>query len=76
MSRPDFDKMSRSELKAYVLQHRTDDEAVRALFDRRSPDETATWYTFSPFTQEKIQEMDAVFRQKIQEQKTKDDQKH
>lgn len=30
--KPDFSKMSRKELKAYVLQHRQDDEAIRAYF--------------------------------------------
>ncbi|MEG4321610.1 MULTISPECIES: hypothetical protein [unclassified Microcoleus] len=37
--------MSRSELKAYVLSHRDDDEAIRVFFGRRNPpDSEATWY--------------------------------
>jgi len=40
-----FDQMSKAELKAYVLSHRDDDEAIRALFSRRNPpDSEATWY--------------------------------
>jgi hypothetical protein len=42
--KPNFDQMSKAELKAYVLSHR-DDEAIRALFSRRNPpDSEATWY--------------------------------
>ena len=40
-----FEEMSRSELKAYVLSHRDDDEAIRVFFGRRNPsDSQATWY--------------------------------
>jgi hypothetical protein len=43
--KPNFDQMSKAELKAYVLSHRDDDEALRALFSRRNPpDSEATWY--------------------------------
>ena len=43
--KPNFDKMSKTELKAYVLSHRDDNEAIRVLFSRRNPpDSEATWY--------------------------------
>ncbi|HEY9741252.1 MAG TPA: hypothetical protein V6C90_12250 [Coleofasciculaceae cyanobacterium] len=43
--KPNFDDMSKAELKAYVLSHRDDDEAIRVLFSRRNPpDSEATWY--------------------------------
>ncbi|NJK74816.1 MAG: hypothetical protein HC942_13050 [Microcoleus sp. SU_5_6] len=43
--KPNFEEMSRSELKAYVLSHRDDDEAIRIFFSRRNPpDSKATWY--------------------------------
>lgn len=43
--RPNFEEMSKAELKAYVLEHRDDIEAVRSLFSRRNPpDSEATWY--------------------------------
>lgn len=43
--KPNFEEMSRSELKAYVLSHRDDDEAIRIFFGRRNPpDSKATWY--------------------------------
>jgi hypothetical protein len=43
--KPNFDEMTKAELKAYVLSHRDDDEALRVLFSRRNPpDSEATWY--------------------------------
>ncbi|MBW4511913.1 MAG: hypothetical protein KME64_36245 [Scytonematopsis contorta HA4267-MV1] len=43
--KPNFEQMSTLELKAYVLTHRNDEEAIRVLFSRRyPPDEEATWY--------------------------------
>jgi hypothetical protein len=43
--KPNFDEMSKAELKAYVLSHRDDDEAIRVLFSHRNPpDSEATWY--------------------------------
>lgn len=34
MTKPNFSAMSTSELRAYVLEHRSDDEAFYALSDR------------------------------------------
>lgn len=34
--KPNFKEMSVPELKAYVLEHRADDEAIRALFTHPS----------------------------------------
>lgn len=62
--KPEFDKMSRSELKTYVLKHRNDMEALRALMSRRSPDDRATWYKF-PDTEEGIKQMEEVFRKRL-----------
>jgi len=43
--KPNFEAMSKAELKAYVLSHRDDDEAIRVFFGRRNPpDSEATWY--------------------------------
>lgn len=45
MMKPNFEEMNISELKAYVLAHRDDNQAIRTLFSRRnSPDNEATWY--------------------------------
>lgn len=42
--KPNYDAMSRSELQAYILQHRDDVDAIEAFFARRSPDAEATWF--------------------------------
>jgi len=43
--KPNFEAMSKAELKAYVLSHRDDDEAIKVFFGRRNPpDSEATWY--------------------------------
>jgi hypothetical protein len=60
----DFETMPREELKAYVLSHREDVEALRILMRRRSPDSEATWYKF-PETEAGWQQMEEVFRRKI-----------
>ena len=64
--KPNFSEMS-SQLRAYIKEHRTDDEAIRELFvNRRSPDDTATWYPL-PLDEEGMRIMEEAFRQKIQE---------
>ncbi len=38
MTKPNFNQMSRKELKAYIRQHPTDEDAIKELFvNRRSP---------------------------------------
>ena len=65
--KPNFSQMSLGELRAYIKEHRTDDEAIRELFvNRRSPDELATWYP-APLDEEGIRIMEEAFRQKFQE---------
>lgn len=40
-----FEQMSDSQLREYIKQHRTDNEAIAELFvNRRSSDAEATWY--------------------------------
>jgi hypothetical protein len=43
--KPNYSTMSWAELKAHVLQHRDDIDALDAMYDRRSPDSQATWFT-------------------------------
>jgi hypothetical protein len=45
--KPNFETMTRQELKAYVLTHRDDKEALDLLISRRSPDSEAVWYDAS-----------------------------
>ena len=68
--KPDFNKMSRAELLAYIKEHRTDDEAWGIFLDRRSPDATAKWYP-PPLDEEGIRIMEEAIRQKIQEIESK-----
>ena len=61
MTKPDFTKMTRKELKTYIRQHPTDDEAIRELFiNRRSPN--AKTYPF-PYHMTK-EELTEIFRPK------------
>lgn len=64
--KPNFNEMSRSELLAYLKEHRTDDEVWGIYLDRRSPDETATWYP-APLDEESIRIGEEAIRQKTQE---------
>lgn len=67
-----FKHMTNSELRAYIKEHRSDDEAIRELFvNRRSPDETATWYSF-PHDVEGLKQGEEVIRSKIAESKVKE----
>ncbi len=61
MTKPNFTQMTRKELKTYIRQHPTDEEAIRELFvNRRSPN--AKSYPF-PYNMTK-EELDDIFRPK------------
>lgn len=59
---PNFDQMSRDELKKYVLTHRDSAEAARSLFSRRVPNGERHPL---PKTPEDIKQMEEIFKQKI-----------
>ena len=61
-----FDEMSIKELRAYVLDHRDDMEALDTLVSRRSPDSEATWYP-APLTPETIKITEEAIKQRIKE---------
>ena len=42
--KPNFKQMNNQELIKYALAHREDNEPLRVLYSRRTPDEKATWY--------------------------------
>ncbi|MFE1746507.1 DUF6887 family protein [Coleofasciculus sp. H7-2] len=75
--KPNFEEMSKAELKAYVLAHRDDDEALRVLFSRRNPpDSEATWYgpMFTPEgvpIEENIQIAEEAIRQRADKDREK-----
>ncbi|MBC7969002.1 MAG: hypothetical protein H7Z11_02510 [Verrucomicrobia bacterium] len=58
--KPNYDAMSWSELRAYILSHRDDLDALEALYARRSPDSEATWYTPPKTEEEWQQQMEMV----------------
>lgn len=68
--------MSRPELKAYVLEHRDDLDAIRALFHH--PDVAGKWVTMPPMfdatgqpIEENIRFCEEALRKKIEEEDRK-----
>jgi hypothetical protein len=61
MTKPDFSQMSRQELKAYILTHREDDDAIEALIRMGNPNSTV--YPF-PQTAEDLQAMAEILKRK------------
>lgn len=60
--KPNFDNMTRQELRDYILQHREDDEAIEALINKGNPNTPA--YKF-PQTDEDLREMEAILKEKL-----------
>jgi hypothetical protein len=64
--KPNYQQMTDVELRTYIKEHRTDEEAIQELFvHRRSPDESAIWYSV-PFGPEGIKATQELISQKIQ----------
>ena len=64
--KPDFTAMSRAELRAYVLQHRNDQDAIHALIDRLMADPNAT--TYAPEDADRFSEIHAKSQTRHREQ--------
>jgi hypothetical protein len=62
MMKPNFDTMTRKEIREYILQHREDDDAIEALIRKGNPNSPT--YKF-PQTDEDLREMDAILKQKL-----------
>lgn len=61
--KPNFKKMSRSDLKEYIKNNHTDDEAIKELFvNRKSPDAVRYPCNLSD------EEMKRIFTDKIQQE--------
>ena len=58
--KPDFNVMSKAELRAYVLEHREDTEAFEALADRIYANPNPQWY--QPEDTEKIVDLIQDFK--------------
>ncbi|KAM3115266.1 DUF6887 family protein [Phormidesmis sp. 146-33] len=62
MTKPDFSKMNRQELRAYVLAHREDDDGIEALINRGNPNSPK--YPF-PQSDEDLKEMEEILKRKL-----------
>ncbi len=62
MMKRDFDTMTRQELRAYVLAHRDDDEAIEALIKKGNSGSPT--YPF-PQTDEDLREMEEILKRKL-----------
>ena len=63
--KPDFNTMSKAELKAYVLAHKDDTEAFYIFVDRLKADnQDSTWYP-CPKTPDEISVMEKALQERI-----------
>jgi N-acyl-D-aspartate/D-glutamate deacylase len=62
MMKPNFSQMTHQDLRAYVLDHRDDDDAIEALIKRRNPNSPK--YRF-PKTDEDLTEMEKILKEKL-----------
>lgn len=62
MTKPDFSTMTRQELRAYILTHREDDDAIEALIKRGN--RNSPKYPF-PQTDEDLREMEEILKKKL-----------
>jgi hypothetical protein len=62
MTKPDFSKMTRRELRVYALAHRDDGEVITELLTRANPDRPVYPY---PETDADLVQMEEIFRRKI-----------
>jgi hypothetical protein len=62
MMKPDFSRMTRQELRTYILAHREDDEAIEALIRRGNPNSPKFRF---PQTDEDLKEMEEILHKKL-----------
>jgi hypothetical protein len=69
VSEPDFNKVTKAELRAYVIAHPDDEIAFRAFVDRFTND--ASPETFNvPQSKSEIEQIENLIQQKVQQSKT------
>jgi hypothetical protein len=64
--KPNYSAMSWTELRAYILAHRDDLDALEAMYDRRSPDSEAVWFA-PPKTPEEEHQQFELFQQMLRD---------
>jgi hypothetical protein len=62
--------MSWKELRTYCLENREDLDALRAFFDRRSPDSEAVWFS-PPKTLEEWKQQEEMIRPILEKDREK-----
>ncbi len=70
--KPNFEEMTKAELRGYVLQHRDDLNALEALFDRRNPDSEAMVFQ-PPQSQEEEQQQFELFQRLVNQKEGRSD---
>lgn len=70
--KPNYDEMTKAELRVYILEHRDDLDAIEVFFARRSLDSEATLFP-PPRTEEEWQQQLKIVRP-ILEQNRKTEQ--
>ena len=60
--KPNFDSMTRQEIRDYILQHQEDDDAIEALISKGN--QNSPTYKF-PQTDEDLLGMEAILKQKL-----------
>ncbi|MBW4665382.1 MAG: hypothetical protein KME01_14475 [Chroococcus sp. CMT-3BRIN-NPC107] len=60
--KPNFSKMTRQELRHYILANREDDEAIEALINKGNPHSLK--YPF-PKTEDDFREMEEILKRKL-----------
>lgn len=68
--KPNFEKMSRQELRDYVRTHRDDLEALNALVNRRNPNSERIIF-YPPKTKQEEQEQFELFNRLVEEKTRK-----
>lgn len=64
--KPNFETMSKAELRAYVLEHRDDQEAFYQLIDRlRSESKDRVWNPF-PQSLDEVNQISELIQQQIE----------
>jgi len=62
MAKLDFSRMTRQELRAYILAHREDNEAIEALIKRGNPNSQKHPF---PKNDENLREMEKILKRKL-----------
>ncbi len=68
MIQPDFNTMTKVDLRAYVIAHRTDEAAFRAFVDRFTAEASPATFDI-PKSHAEIEEVESLIRQKLEQLK-------